>query len=101
MMTTMQAIGSLPSSGGAGTDAGDVPNDEIQSLIISAHLNLITQLRLTGGMSEWAVYVALHLPGVGLRAVMVKELLSAHCPEWRSDDTKLEFLRGRLGLPQV
>ena len=119
MMTTLQAIGSLPMGSqdervddGGGSGMGQ----EVHGLILSAHLNLVTQLRLMGGMSEWAVYVAMHLPeegataaaagmgrgaGDGLRTGLVKELLTATCPEWRSDVAKEQFLRGQLGLPQV
>jgi hypothetical protein len=56
-------------------------------------------------MCEWAVYVALHVPDVsfwpGLRNHLVQELLTAHCPEWRADMSKLEFLKGQLRIPKV
>ena len=102
VMTVLQAIGALP----GGTASSEGVGDEVLGLTLTASLNLITQLRLVGNMSEWALYVALHLPDdwaswPGLRTSVVMELLVAHCPEWRADGEKLEFLRGQLGLNQV
>ena len=100
VMTALQAVGVLP------TAAAAEAHDEAEGLLLAAQLNLITQLRMAGGMCEWAVYVALHVPDnvvswPGLRGHLVRELLAAHCPEWRADAAKLTFLKGPLGLPQV
>ncbi|GAX81271.1 hypothetical protein CEUSTIGMA_g8703.t1 [Chlamydomonas eustigma] len=106
MMSVLQAVEALPKAGYGEDGGADLAEggEDYQKVILSCHLNLITQIVIVGGMCEWAVYVALHVPDVlfwpGLRSHLVQELLTAHCPEWRTDASKLKFLTERLGIPK-
>ena len=63
-------------------------------------MNLVAQLELIGGMSQWAVYVAAHLPDAALREETVRSLLSRHAPEWAAEPHAARaFLVDRLGMP--
>ncbi|KAK9829955.1 hypothetical protein WJX72_008858 [[Myrmecia] bisecta] len=73
------------------------------------HTSFIAQLESIGGLAEWCVYVALHLPDSplpdwrGLREQLVRELLMRHAPAWASASpahaARRAFLRDRLGVP--
>lgn len=107
LATVLQALGALQAAGEAGQPAATA------ELLLSAHLALISQLLLAGGLSELAVYVALHLPdlapgqegsgGAGrtLRETVVAEVLAKTAPEWAGDSRKIAFLRDTLQLPLV
>jgi Nuclear protein 96 len=60
---------------------------------------MIAQLEAVGGLDEWAVYVALHLPDAFQRTRTVEQLLARHAPEWAADASKCKFLLQRLQLP--
>lgn len=60
---------------------------------------VIAQLEAVGGLPEWAVYVALHLPDAFQRARTVEQLLTRHASEWAADAGKHEFLLQRLQIP--
>eukprot|EP00854_Cymbomonas_tetramitiformis_P009771 gene9771-11577_t len=61
---------------------------------------LVAQLQLLPDMSEWAVYVAMHLQDPRARQELVKMLLCAQCEEWSQDKEKVEFLRDTLRVPE-
>ena len=67
------------------------------------HVSLIAQLEAMGGLEEWAVYVAAHLPDApsspGGRDGLIRHLLGAHAPAWAASPAKREFLLSKLGLP--
>ena len=68
-------------------------------------MSLISQLERLGGLEEWALYIALHLPdggqgGRGLaRDDLVLQLLHRHAPAWAASQQKQDFLTSALGLP--
>jgi nuclear pore complex protein Nup98-Nup96 len=66
------------------------------SMVASA---MIAQLEAVGGLHEWAVYIALHLPDDIQRAHTVEQLLARHAPEWAADAQKRSFLLQRLQIP--
>jgi hypothetical protein len=66
------------------------------------HVSLIAQLEALGGLEEWAVYVAAHLPDApwpGGRDSLIRLLLGRHAPAWAASQAKRAFLLQRLGLP--
>lgn len=60
---------------------------------------MIAQLEAIGGLHEWAVYVALHLPDAFQRTRTVEQLLARHAPVWAADAGKYRFLVEQLQLP--
>ena len=62
-------------------------------------LALVAQLELIGGMSQWAVYVATHLPDPAQREDTVRSLLRRHAPEWAAHPAAHDFLLERLAVP--
>ena len=73
--------------------------------VCAVHMSLISQLERLGGVEEWALYVALHLPdgadvlGGSARDDLVLQLLHRHAPVWAASQEKQEFLVKALGLP--
>lgn len=130
IMTTLQAIHALPSLSVAAamsleaqettTAAAAASASSLDQVLLQVQLEAISQLRLAGGLCEWAVYVALHLPDVvpcspsslssdnnedvssslgSVRTRLVKEILVEGCNEWVKDEAKRSFLVGVLGIP--
>ena len=67
-------------------------------------MSLISQLERLGGLEEWALYVALHLPDSegrmsSARDELVLQLLHRHAPVWAASKQKQEYLTSTLGLP--
>ena len=66
-------------------------------------MSLISQLERLGGLEEWALYVALHLPddpeGGPARDSLLLELLHRHAPVWAASQAKRGFITSALGLP--
>lgn len=60
---------------------------------------MVAQLEAVGGLPQWAVYVALHLPDAFQRVRTVEQLLTRHAAEWTADAGKREFLLQRLHIP--
>jgi Nuclear protein 96 len=60
---------------------------------------MIAQLEAIGGLHEWAVYVALHLPDAFQRTRTVEQLLARHAPVWAADASKYTFLVEQLKIP--
>jgi hypothetical protein len=90
MLCLLRSIGAVP--------ADDVSTTPAPSI---AHMNFISQLESLGGLSHWAIYVALHLPDPLARETTVKELLARHCPEWEKDDEVILFLVESLDVPKA
>ena len=72
--------------------------------VCAVHMSLISQLERLGGLEEWALYVALHLPDSeertsSARDELVLQLLHRHAPVWAASKQKQEFLTSTLGLP--
>ena len=123
-MTALQAIHALPSLSVAASmslEAQSIDNSisvSLDHVLLQVQLEAISQLRLAGGLCEWAVYVALHLPdiipscpsslshgsddqpsGGAVRTRLVREILVEGCQEWVRDQGKRSFLLGVLGIP--
>jgi hypothetical protein len=68
-------------------------------------MSLISQLERLGGLEEWTLYVALHLPdnpdapGGSARDEVVLQLLHRHAAVWAASQKTQEFLLEALGLP--
>ena len=68
-------------------------------------MSLISQLERLGGLEEWALYIALHLPDAAQgdrgrsRDGLVLQLLHRHAPVWAASKQKQDFLTTTLGLP--
>ena len=66
-------------------------------------MSLISQLERLGGLEEWALYVALHLPDGSeegcARDALLLELLHRHAPVWAASQAKQDFITRALGLP--
>ena len=66
-------------------------------------MSLISQLERLGGLEEWALYVALHLPDGPqegpVRDSLLLELLHRHAPVWAASQAKRDFITLALGLP--
>ena len=66
-------------------------------------MSLISQLERLGGLEEWALYVALHLPDGpeqgSARNALLLELLHRHAPVWAASQAKRDFINRALGLP--
>lgn len=60
---------------------------------------MIAQLEAIGGLHEWAVYVALHLPDAFQRTRTVEQLLARHASVWAADASKYTFLVEQLQIP--
>jgi nuclear pore complex protein Nup98-Nup96 len=90
MLCVLRSIGAVPEE--------DVPTTPAPSI---AQMNFISQLENLGGLSHWAVYVALHLPDPIARETTVRELLARHCPEWAKDQEVIKFLIESLDVPKA
>ena len=66
--------------------------------------DLLSQLRTIGGLPEWEIYVAMHLPDdfedSSPREHVVRTVLMRNAPQWNDDGQRQCFLRG-LGFPWV
>ena len=68
-------------------------------------MSLISQVERLGGLEEWALYIALHLPDAAqgdrgcARDGLVLQLLHRHAPVWAASQQKQDFLTSTLGLP--
>jgi hypothetical protein len=75
--------------------------------VCAVHASLISQLEAVGGLEEWALYVALHVPdcaaaeGRGVRDRLVRELLLRHAPALAASPAKQAFLLERLRIPRA
>ena len=75
--------------------------------VCAVHMSLISQLERLGGLEEWALYIALHLPDGAqadkgsARDDLVLQLLHRYAPVWAASKRKQEFLIKTLGLPQA
>ena len=78
-----------------------VPVDDPARGPATTHMAFISQLEMLGGLSHWAIYVALHLADPLARETVVKELLTRHCPEWEGDDEVTQFLEHSLQVPRA
>ena len=71
--------------------------------VCAVHMSLVSQLERLGGLEEWALYVALHLPDGpeegSERNSLLLELLHRHAPVWAASQAKQEFITRALGLP--
>ena len=73
--------------------------------VCAVHMSLISQLERLGGLEEWALYIALHLPDSGqadkgsARDDLVLQLLHRHASVWAASKQKQEFLTETLRLP--
>lgn len=61
--------------------------------LLAAAIEFVSQLHMAGGLCEWAVYAALHVPDLpqlgpagAVRRRLVRELLAATAPEWMEDE---------------
>jgi hypothetical protein len=76
--------------------------------VCAVNASLIAQLEALGGLEEWAIYVALHLPdcqdagsGQGsVRNALVHQLLLRHAPALAASPDKQSFVLERLHLPR-
>lgn len=75
--------------------------------VCAVHASLISQLEAAGGLEEWALYVALHLPdcpgpdGQGsVREQAMRELLLRHAPALAASADKQAFVLKRLHIPR-
>ncbi len=88
-----------------GTPQNELRGSHCGKLVRQVHVSLIGQLEAMGGLEEWAVYVAAHLPGdspgggPGARDGLIRHLLQRHAPAWAASGAKRGFLLERLGLP--
>lgn len=123
-MTALQAVHALPSLSVASSmsletqSEGSEGSPSLDQVLLQVHLEAISQLRLAGGLCEWAAYVALHLPDVipccpsslcrgsndqplggAVRTRLVTEILVEGCQEWVKDESKRSFLAGVLKIP--
>lgn len=102
----LQALGALPSPSAPSSDPqqGDALEPG-QAAALACLTGLLAQLHLTGGLCQWAVYVALHVPDLpgwpGVRRHLVEGLLMQSCEEWAKDQDKRSFLTNVLRLPEV
>ncbi len=117
LLTALQACGVLrplrdADLAAAASGAEEERRRQHWPTVLHAHMALVGQLLLAGDMSEWALYVALHLPDVPpaavggygggcLRRLVVAELLSLTAPQWAGHAWREAFLTQVLGLPQV
>lgn len=110
MLSALQASGVLPTSGpapeqqqqGGGGKGEDGEEGAVPAwAVLDVAQRLIAQVELVGGLCEWAVYVAMHVPGAGARRRLVSELLERHCGEWAGDLGREAFLVKELGVPQA
>ncbi|BDA43587.1 Nuclear pore complex protein Nup98-Nup96 [Coccomyxa sp. Obi] len=82
-----------------------LPTQNLAPQVFAVHMGLISQLEAIGGLEEWALYVAQHLPDGpapewrGLRDQLVQQLLLRHAPALAASTEKQAFLRERLGVP--
>lgn len=73
--------------------------------VCAVHMSLISQLERLGGLEEWALYVALHLPNGAqgaqgsARDDLVLQLLHRHAHVWATSKEKHTFLTQALDLP--
>lgn len=88
LTTVLAAVGALP------------PAVANSSQAAAVGLTLIEQLEATGGLEEWAVYVALHLQDSHQRSRVTTELLSRHAPAFAGNPDKQAFLLQRLCIPR-
>lgn len=72
----------------------------VQGTILTT--DVVSQLHSIGGMEEWEVYVAMHLPDLPeaphSREQLVRALLMRGAPLWQGQENKQDFLKG-LGFP--
>ncbi|CAK0781544.1 hypothetical protein CVIRNUC_005400 [Coccomyxa viridis] len=90
LLQALQAIAAIPEA---------TSLDEV----CAVHMSLISQLERLGGLEEWALYVALHLPDGSeegcARDALLLELLHRHAPVWAASQAKQDFITRALGLP--
>jgi hypothetical protein len=81
---------------------GVVPEDlteEAEAAVARITTTYISQLEAIGGLSHWAIYVALHIKNESMRDHVVRDLLCRYCSEWQDDDEVVEFLVQKIGVP--
>lgn len=106
LLSVLQSIGVLeygPKEADSYYSRDDkVMNDEFLSnskVVAQTTMGLVSQLEYLGGMTHWAVYVALHIPVDEKRYSVVKYLLSRYCPEWAGNEEIENFLSCDLKVP--
>ncbi len=81
-----------------GVIQGDL-TDEGSAAVTRTITSYISEIESFGGLTHWAIYVALHIGDTTLRDTAVKDLLSRYCEEWQQDDQVVSFLVEKLGIP--
>jgi len=90
LLGVLEAIGVIP-------DADLTP--KVEDAIARVISSFIFQLESIGGLTHWAIYVALHIRNVDHRDFVVKDLLSRYVEDWHSNEEAVEFLVEKLGIP--